>query len=289
MEVVMLDCIIIGKGPAGLSAGIYTSMANVKTLIIGKDSLLQKSEKIQNYFGFEEIIDGQQLLQRGIKQAIATGCEVLNDMVIAIDILDNGFNIVTAENGSFNTKSILLATGNNRNTVHITNLEKFEGKGISYCTTCDGFFFKNKKVGVIGSTDYTIHEANELLSFTENITILTNGNELKSSGESNNTIKSNKIVSFEGENKLEHIVYDNGEKEQFDGIFIAQDYPTASDFIKKLGLNSKNRLLTINDQFMTNIRGIFAAGDIVNDFKQISTAVGSGANSAKNIIKYCKE
>jgi len=289
MEVVMLDCIIIGKGPAGLSAGIYTSMANVKTLIIGKDSLLQKSEKIQNYFGFEEIIDGQQLLQRGIKQAIATGCEILNDMVIAIDILDNGFNIVTAENGSFNTKSILLATGNNRNTVHITNLEKFEGKGISYCTTCDGFFFKNKKVGVIGSTDYTIHEANELLSFTENITILTNGNELKSSGESNNTIKSNKIVSFEGENKLEHIVYDNGEKEQFDGIFIAQDYPTASDFIKKLGLNSKNRLLTINDQFMTNIRGIFAAGDIVNDFKQISTAVGSGANSAKNIIKYCKE
>ena len=285
----MLDCIIIGKGPAGLSAGIYTSMANVKTLVIGKDSPLQKSEKIQNYFGFEEVISGQQLIQRGINQAKTTGCEILNDMVIAIDILDNGFNIVTAENGSFNTKSILLATGNNRNTVHITNLEKFEGKGISYCTTCDGFFFKNKKVGVIGSTDYTIHEANELLSFTENITILTNGNELKSSGESNNTIKSNKIVSFEGENKLEHIVYDNGEKEQFDGIFIAQDYPTASDFIKKLGLNSKNRLLTINDQFMTNIRGIFAAGDIVNDFKQISTAVGSGANSAKNIIKYCKE
>jgi len=289
MEVVMLDCIIIGKGPAGLSAGIYTSMANLKTLIIGKDSPLQKSEKIQNYFGFEEIIDGQQLLHRGIKQAIATGCEVLNDMVISIDILDNSFNIVTAENGSFDTKSILLATGNNRNTVNINNLDKFEGKGISYCTTCDGFFFKNKKVGVIGSTDYTIYEANELLSFTTNITILTNGNELKSSSKNNNTIKNDKIVSFEGENRLEYIVYDNGEKEQFDGIFIAQDYPTASDFIKKLGLDSKNGSVTINDQFMTNIKGIFAAGDIVNDFKQISTAVGSGANSAKNIIKYCKE
>ncbi len=285
----MLDCIIIGKGPAGLSAGIYTSMANLKTLIIGKDSPLQKSEKIQNYFGFEEIIDGQQLLHRGIKQAIATGCEVLNDMVISIDILDNSFNIVTAENGSFDTKSILLATGNNRNTVNINNLDKFEGKGISYCTTCDGFFFKNKKVGVIGSTDYTIYEANELLSFTTNITILTNGNELKSSSKNNNTIKNDKIVSFEGENRLEYIVYDNGEKEQFDGIFIAQDYPTASDFIKKLGLDSKNGSVTINDQFMTNIKGIFAAGDIVNDFKQISTAVGSGANSAKNIIKYCKE
>ena len=285
----MLDCIIIGKGPAGLSAGIYTSMANLKTLIIGKDSPLQKSEKIQNYFGFEEIIDGQQLLHRGIKQAIATGCEVLNDMVISIDILDNSFNIVTAENGSFDTKSILLATGNNRNTVNINNLDKFEGKGISYCTTCDGFFFKNKKVGVIGSTDYTIYEANELLSFTTNITILTNGNELKSSSKNNNTIKNDKIVSFEGENRLEYIVYDNGEKEQFDGIFIAQDYPTASDFIKKLGLDSKNGSVTINDQFMTNIKGIFAAGDIVNDFKQISTAVGSGANSAKYIIKYCKE
>ena len=285
----MLDCIIIGKGPAGLSAGIYTSMANLKTLIIGKDSPLQKSEKIQNYFGFEEIIDGQQLLHRGIKQAIATGCEVLNDMVISIDILDNSFNIVTAENGSFDTKSILLATGNNRNTVNINNLDKFEGKGISCCTTCDGFFFKNKKVGVIGSTDYTIYEANELLSFTTNITILTNGNELKSSSKNNNTIKNDKIVSFEGENRLEYIVYDNGEKEQFDGIFIAQDYPTASDFIKKLGLDSKNGSVTINDQFMTNIKGIFAAGDIVNDFKQISTAVGSGANSAKNIIKYCKE
>lgn len=289
MEAVMLDCIIIGKGPAGLSAGIYTSMANIKTLIIGKDSSLQKSEKIQNYFGFEEVISGQQLIQRGINQAKTTGCEILNDMVIAIDILDNSFNILTAENGSFDTKSILLATGNNRNTVYINNLEKFEGKGISYCTTCDGFFFKNKKVGIIGNTDYTIHESNELLNFTKNITILTNGNEFKSHSESNNTIKNNKIVSFEGENNLEYIIYDNGEKEQFDGIFIAQDYPTASDFIKKLGLNSKNGLLTINDQFMTNIKGIFAAGDIVNDFKQISTAVGSGANSAKYIIKYCKE
>ncbi len=284
----MFDTIIIGKGPAGLSAGIYTSMANLNTLIIGKDSEIEKTTDIKNYFGFSNSINGKNLKKTGTKKAFSVCFQIINYIVIKIENVDNVFEITTTNHGIFQSKTILLATGNSRNKVQIENIDKFEGRGVSYCTTCDGFFFRNKKVGVIGNTNYTINEADELLNYTQNIHILTNGKPLETTLRADTNVNTRKIGSIEGEQRLEYIVYDNGEKERFDGLFIAINYPTTTDFIKKLGIETKNNLIKINEEYMTNIKGMFAAGDLVNEFKQISTAVASGAIAGKNIIKYCK-
>lgn len=285
----MFDSIIIGKGPAGLSAGIYTSMANLNTLIIGKSSVIEKTSEIKNYFGFSQTINGKQLINEGIKQALSVGCKILDDMVIKIDKNNDVFEVTTTNNGVFQSKTILLATGNTRNTVSIKNINDFEGRGVSYCTTCDGFFFRNKKVGVLGNTNYTINEADELLNYTENIQILTNGKPLESTVRSSMDVNTKKIHSIGGILKLEYIIYENGEKEEFDGLFVAENYPSTSDFVRKLGIELKSNLVNVNSRGMTNIAGLFAAGDLVNEFKQISTAVSSGAVAGKNMIKYCKD
>lgn len=285
----MFDVIIIGKGPAGLSAGIYTSMANLKTLVIGKESAIAKSNTIKNYFGFAQTIDGIELIKNGINQAKSVGCDIIDDTVIKLEKNGDIFQITTMNNMIYESKTVLLATGNTRNIVNIQNLDMFEGRGVSYCSTCDGFFFKNKKVAVLGNTNYTISEAYELLNYTNNIYILTNGKPLETTVRSGIDVNTSKIRELGGNRKLEYIMYEDGTKEAFDGLFVAENYPTTTDFVQKLGIETKQNLIKVDNQYMTNIEGLFAAGDLVNEFKQIATAVSSGAIAGKNIIKYCKE
>ena len=285
----MFDVIIIGKGPAGISAGIYTSMASLKTLVIGKESTIEKANSIKNYFGFAQTINGVDLIKNGINQAKSVGCDILDDLVIKLEKKGDIFEITTNSNVIYDTKAVLLATGNTRNIVNIENIEVFEGKGVSYCIACDGFFFKNKKVAVLGNTNYTISEADELLNYTQNVYILTNGKPLEATVRSGIDVNTSKIKEIGGNHKLEYIMYEDGTKESFDGLFIAESYPKTSDFVQKLGIETKQNLIKINNEYMTNISGLFAAGDLVNEFKQIATAVSSGAIAGKNIIKYCKE
>ncbi len=167
------DVIIIGKGPAGVSCAIYTTRANMKTLVIGKsDSMLLKADKIENYYGFENPIGGKELLETGIKQALRLGTQIAEDEVVSIEKTD--IFKVTGVNGEYEATAVLIATGAPVVRVPVKNLDKFEGNGISYCTTCDGFFYRNKKVGVLGYTDYAIHEAIDLSAFTQDITLYTN-------------------------------------------------------------------------------------------------------------------
>lgn len=180
----MYDVIIIGAGPAGISASLYTIRRNLKTLVIYKEkSALEKSTKIENYYGFENGINGKELYNIGIRQAQNIGAEVIKDEVtnIQIDYLDMDNNKkqqifkVQTLNNEFKAKSVILATGNKKSKPNIKNIEKYEGKGISYCAICDGFFYRNKDVAVIGNGDYAISEAMDLQNIAKSITILTNG------------------------------------------------------------------------------------------------------------------
>lgn len=176
----MYDVIIVGAGPAGISASLYTTRRNLKTLIIYKEkSSLEKTKKIENYYGFENGINGKELYNIGIKQAQNIGTEIIKDEVtnIQIDYLkekQKTFKVQTLNN-EFWAKSIILATGNKKNNPNIKNIEKYEGKGISYCAICDGFFYRNKDVAIIGNGDYAISEALDLQNIAKSITILTNG------------------------------------------------------------------------------------------------------------------
>lgn len=288
----MYDVIIIGKGPAGLSAALYTVRAKLKTLIIGKnDSRLLKAEKIDNYFGFAQTIDGKWLLNEGEQQVKRLGAELLQDEVISIEKEDY-FNVVTSSD-SYQCKAILLATGQPHKVIRIENLVKYEGKGVSYCSTCDGFFYNNLKVGVLGNRDYALHEANELLTYTNDITIYTNGVDLDISSRYSEEIgrfrlETRKISRLDGADFLQRIHFTDGTSESIDGLFVAYESASGIDFARKLGILSDGDIVATDENQRTNLEGVFAAGDCASKFKQISVAVGQGAVAGKAITEYVR-
>ncbi len=288
----LYDVIIIGKGPAGISASLYTSRAKLNTLILAKnDSDLVKTDKIENYYGFIEPISGKDLLNRGAQQALRLGVRIKNSEVISIK-KNNHFEVKTPDS-EYTSKSVLLATGQPQLKVKIPNIKDYEGKGVSYCSTCDGFFYNNKKIGVIGYKDYAIHEALELKTFSQDITILTNGNDLKISDKYNEIIKDFKInthaiANFDGDEFLSGVRFLDGTYETLNGVFMAYGSASSADFARKLGIFTNEDSIIIDSKQRTNFEGIFAAGDCTGGFKQISVSVGQGAIAGRGIIEYLR-
>jgi len=221
----LYDAIIIGRGPAGISCAIYTARANLKTLVVGKDdSALGKAEKIENYYGFEMPVSGKSLLEAGEKQALRLGAEIAADEAVGIE--KSGHFTVYCVNGEYQGRSVLLAPGAPAVKAPVRGIEDFEGKGVSYCTTCDGFFYRNRKAGVLGHADYAVHEAMELLAFTRDITLYTNGMEPDISPAFRKHIEvfrvnTKKIRGLFGQEFLEGIEFEDGTKEPVDGLFVA--------------------------------------------------------------------
>lgn len=288
----MYDVIIIGKGPAGLSAALYTVRSNLSSLIIGRnDSRLLKADKIDNYFGFSNTISGKQLLDDGELQVKRLGAEIKTDEVISIE--KNDFFRVSTAADSYMCKAVLLATGQPHKVIRIENLVKFEGRGVSYCSTCDGFFYNNLKVGVLGNKDFAIHEAMELLSYTKDITIYTDGKQLEVSGKHADdavgfNVETRKISKLDGAEFLQRIHFTDGTSDNIDGMFVASESASSVDFARKLGILADGNLVVTDGDQQTNLEGVFAAGDCASSLKQISVAVGQGALAGKAISNYVK-
>lgn len=289
----MYDVVIIGRGPAGLSAALYTVRANLKTLVIGRsDSVLKKAEKIENYFGFSDPISGKHLLDEGEKQVLRIGTEIVDDDVVALD--KNSYFKVTTTKDIYTAKAVLLATGRQQKKARIENLAKFEGKGVSYCTTCDGFFYRNRKVGVLGYRDYAVHEAMELKAYTNDITIFTDGREIDLTNKFREAVKqfgvnAKPILKLDGQEVLETIFFKDGTSERIDGLFVAYESASSVDFARKLGImTEKDGSIIVDKNQQTNLEGLFAAGDCTSGFRQIATAVGQGAVAGRKITDYVR-
>ncbi len=218
--------------------------ANLKTLILHyEQSALEKTSRIENYYGFENGIDGKELYETGIRQAKNIGIEVKNQEVTSIQMITNGFVVKTQEN-QYEAKSIILATGNKKNKPQVKNLEEFEGRGISYCAVCDGFFYRNKGIAVIGSGNYAISEVNELINLVGKITILTNGKKLPELRiDTNNKgkdigieINTKEIEAVEGDKRIEKVKFKDGTTLKTEGIFVANGVAGSIEFAKKLGI-----------------------------------------------------
>ncbi|MFR7545106.1 MAG: NAD(P)/FAD-dependent oxidoreductase [Clostridia bacterium] len=285
----MYDCIIIGKGPAGISAAIYISRSNLKTLVIGKENTaLNRAKSIENYYGFEDSISGEELFKNGINQAKKQNIEMKNDEVIDIEY-GNGTYIVRTVNSECETRTIVLATGKSRKTSNIEGETTFEGKGISYCAICDGFFFKGKNVAVIGNGEYALHEAEVLKNVTDKVTIFTNGSKLPENRSlSIQNIIEGRIDAIKGNTKVEEILLEDKRSIPVDGIFIAQGIASSADFAKKLGILLKNNDIIVNENMETNVPGIYAAGDCTGGLLQICKAVYEGAKCGLSIAKKIK-
>ena len=283
----MYDVIIIGSGPAGVSASLYTKRAGKETLIIysGKSNL-ENTEKIENYYGFENGISGKELYENGINQAKNIGVEVKNEDVIKIDLIqDKVFNVQTSK-GNYQTKTIIIAVGQKRQTLEIKGTSEFEGKGVSYCAICDGFFYRNKDVAVIGSGEYAVSETNDLINLANKITILTNGEEAPNIRADNVEIITKGIKEIYGDRKVEKIVLDDDSKIKVDGVFIALGGNGPVAIAKKIGLMLKNNKIEVDENMHTNINGIFACGDCTDGLLQVCKAVYAGAKAGLEAVKY---
>jgi len=281
------DCIILGDGPAGITAAIYLKRANCNPLVISKgESNLLKAEHVDNYYGFPEGISGKSLYENGLKQAKELSISIINDEVLNIEY--DGKYKLECVNDSFTSDVLILATGSKKKNPRIINLDKLSGKGISYCAICDGFFYRKKKIGVVGSGIYALHEYNILKNITDDITLFTNGERIEFNSDSIH-IMSKKIDKVIGEEFLEEIEFFDGTTEKLDGLFIASGSASTNDLALKLGVIIENNNITINDKMETNMPGLYACGDATGGVLQISKAVYEGTIAGLEASKYIKK
>ena len=280
----MYDVIVVGSGPAGITASIYAKRRNLSVLIISKnESALQKTDKIENYYGFPNGITGKELYENGIKQAQNLGIELIEDEIVSLKFL-NTFELETV-NSKYEAKSVILATGANRNSPKINGIKEFEGKGVSYCAVCDAYFFKGKDVAVLGSGNYAISELQQLKPIVKSVTILTNGNKIVENRSIQADIIEKPIRSFRGENKIQEVEFEDNTKKEISAVFIAQGTASSNDLARKIGARIENDHIVVNKNMETTVKGLFACGDCTGGLLQISKAVYEGATAGLSVLK----
>ena len=227
----MFDCIIIGAGPAGISASLYLKRANKNVLVLYKnESQLSKAHKIDNYYGFVDGISGNDLFEDGIKQAINLGIDVREEEVLDIQFgLDE--YMLKSNKDTYQAKYIILATGNKKLRPNIKGVLDYEGKGVSYCAICDGFFYRGKKIAVIGDSLYAKEEAEVLKNISPNVCILSNGKKYQ---DSEFEVIETKIKELQGSEKLERVLFEDGNTIDVDACFIALGSAGGVDLRKNL-------------------------------------------------------
>lgn len=280
--------IIIGSGPAGISAALYAVRAGMETIILTTNSSsLLKAKGIENYFAYENPISGEKLLEEGIKQAKRLGVSIYHEEVVGISFTDM-LTLMTQEN-EYKADAVIIATGSTRNTPKIKDLSLFEGTGVSYCAVCDGFFYKGKDVGVLGAGDYALHEAMELLPIANQVILLTNGENRSEDLPEGIKLDKRPIAAFQGDDVLKSIVFEDGDALELSGVFVAQGVAGSADLARKIGAETEGNKIIVDSQMATNIPGLFAAGDCTGGMLQIAKAVYQGAEAAYSAIKLVRE
>lgn len=283
----MYDIIIIGAGPAGISAALYAKRAGAKVLVLYYgESQLEKAAEIENYYGFVNGIDGKTLYNNGIEQAKALEIEVKNEEVLHLEKQQEGFEIKTVTS-EYKAKAVIISTGNKKLRPNIKGIIDFEGKGISYCAICDGFFYRNKNVAVIGNGKFAVSEANDLKNIANNVKILTNGLNMEDS--QGFEVDSRKIKEIHGENKVQSIEFEDGSKLDVDGIFIALGEAGGTDFAKKIGVMLDKDNIIVNEDMQTNVEGLYSCGNVTGGLLQVCKAVYEGAKAGLAAAKYSKK
>jgi len=300
------NLIIIGSGPAGFTAAIYASRAELKPLLFtGTEpgGQLTTTSEVENYPGFEDGIQGSELMQKFRKQAERFGTEVVDAKIDKVDFSSQPLKVVSQEK-EYQARSVIIATGASAMWLGLESENRLKGKGVSACATCDGFFFKNKDVVVIGGGDVALEDSASLTKFANSVKIIHRRDCLRASrimqerAQSNPKIEfiwNTEVVEVLGENSVEGILVKNNKtnkesKIKCEGVFVAIGHkPNTEIFKGQIDLDKKGYIVP-KEQTKTNINGVFIAGD-VSDFKyrQAVTAAGMGCAAAIDVEKYLED
>lgn len=306
MENKILDTIIIGAGPAGLTASIYASRYALDHLVIGQlpGGMASEATEIHNWPG-DKAINGFDLAQRMVEHAKDLGAEIIGDIVIDIKKEGDVFKVLTQNKKEFQSKTVILALGTERRKLNIPGEKEFFGKGVCYCATCDGPLYRNKTIAVVGGGNAGVGAALYLANLVSKLYLITNETELRAENKLHELVNKNPkievilgngIKELKGEQKLKELILEQEHNGQtsfaIDGIFVEIGGVPPKELLEKIGVQTDERgYIKIGQDCSTNIEGLFAAGDITNGnngFRQIITAASSGAIAQNSVYSYLK-
>lgn len=283
----MQNTVIVGSGPAGVSAALYAVRAGLPVTVISKGTgMLSKAEKIENYYGLEDPVSGEELARRGIAGAKRLGVSFVQAEVVGIQ-WDGDFTVST-DKGEFRAAAVLLATGSARVAPKIEGVAEFEGKGVSYCAICDAFFYRGKPVAVLGAGEYALHEAAQLAPVAGAVTLLTNGAPAPVILPQGVTADTRRVVQIFGGQTVEGTRFDDGGTLSVNGVFIAYGTAGSAQLARTLGAGAEGGRILVTGSMATNIPGLYAAGDCVGGLLQVSKAVGEGAVAGTEMVKFIR-
>ena len=300
------DLIIIGSGPAGLTAAIYTAREDFKPLVItglSSGGQLLLTTKVENYPAFPDGIDGPELVESMRKQAEKFGARFANEDVVDVDFSAKPIKIKTSS-AEYEANSVILATGASAKWLGIPSEQKYIGKGISSCATCDAPFFKGKNVVVVGGGDTAMEDSLFLTKFVESVTIVHRRGEFRASKIMQGRVLSNPKIKVVWDSEVSEVLGNgkvtgvkiknvkSGEVTEMnvDGVFVAIGYAPNTKFLQgKLKLDEQGYIIT-KDEVLTDIEGVFVAGDVSDrKYRQAITAAGSGSKAALEARAYIQE
>ena len=301
----MYDTIIIGAGPAGMTAALYAARSNLKVALIEgglPGGQMNNTSDIENYPGYANI-SGPELAEKMFEPLENLGVEHLYGFVETIEDHGDVKKVIT-DDEEFETRTVIVATGSKHRLLGVPGEEELNSRGVSYCAVCDGAFFRDQDLLVVGGGDSAVEEAIFLTQFAKSVTIVHRRDELRAqkvlqdrafANEKINFIWDSVVKEIKGENRVESVVIENVKTNQvtehaFGGVFIYVGLDPVSDFTKDLQIQDESGWIVTDDHMKTSVAGVFAVGDVrQKDLRQVTTAVGDGAIAGQEAYKYITE
>ena len=298
--------IIIGSGPAGYTAAIYAARANLSVLMLQGYQVggqLMLTSEVENFPGFEEGIMGPEMMEKFEAQARRFGTEVVQEDVIEVDFKKRPFTVKT-DTTEYKARAVIISTGASAKWLGLPNEQRLQGRGVSACATCDGFFFKNKKIVVIGGGDTAMEEATFLTRYASHVTLIHRRDTFRASKIMQDRAHKNEKISFLTDSEVVDVLGDNavtgvlvrniktGEETilETEGIFLAIGHQPNTELFKGILDTDKAGYIIHREHTMTNIPGVFAAGDVTDHrYRQAVTAAADGCRAAIDLERWLTE
>lgn len=295
------DVIIIGMGPAGITAAIYAIRSGLKTLLLEKDvpgGLVNYTSIVNNYPGLPNI-SGPDLAYKYFEHVNELNIPYKIEEVLNITVNKKNDKIVKTKNSEYKSKTVIVATGRSHRKLNLSNVDSLEGKGISYCAVCDGPLYKDQEVAVIGGGNSALGQALYLANLCKKVTILNRSEKFRGDEDYQTKIKkldnvkimmnAEVVKIIEKNNKVNTLVLNNGSKLKVDGLFVYVGFNASTKFIENLNITNDYGYILVDKNYETNIPGLFACGDIiVKSLYQIINAASEGALAANSAFEYLK-